>query len=201
MEYPKLNYDASLIAPRINKMMVLIGPMNTGKTHILNFVCSKLVEEKKWTRIYSVSKTESNKLEGPYKLMDIRKGKTIWDRGLVLAKDGKTIFVLTPGDILFKTAKKDWYAFGYSMSDVFIQPHKELEGIDKFDLVVCACRSLNRRQSVKAEINKSYGDKIVRRFSTMRVKGVTERMNYWESKADKIIEKMEEALFVPSCVE
>ncbi len=194
MKYPKLPYDASLIAPHIDKMMVLIGPMNTGKTHILNFVCSKLVEEKKWTKIYSISKTESNKLEGPYKLADIRKGKTIWDRGLVLTKDGKNIFVLTPGDKLYKTAQDDWYAFDYSMSDVLMQSHKELEGIDKIDLVVCACRSLNRRQSVKAEINKSYGNKIVRRFSTMRVKGVADRLNYWESKADKIIEKMEEVL-------
>ena len=194
MKYPKLKYDASLIAPRIDKMMVLIGPMNTGKTHILNFVCSKLVEEKKWTRLYSVSKTENNRQEGAYKLAEIRKGKTIWDRGLVLTKEGKTIFVLTPGDILHKSANEDWYAFDYAMSDVFMQPHKELEGIDKIDLVVCACRSLNRRQSVKAEINKSYGHKIVRRFSTMRVKGVAEQLNYWENKSDKIIEKIEEVL-------
>lgn len=194
MKYPKLKYDASLIAPRIDKMMVLIGPMNTGKTHILNFVCSKLVEEKKWTRLYSVSKTENNRQEGAYKLAEIRKGKTIWDRGLVLTKEGKTIFVLTPGDILHKSANENWYAFDYAMSDVFMQPHKELEGIDKFDLVVCACRSLNRRKSVKSEINRNYGDKIVRRFSTMRVKGVAERLNYWENKSDKIIEKIEEVL-------
>lgn len=181
-----LHYDAAQIAARFDKMIVLEGTVNSGKTRTLSFVCAKLIEAG-WRRIYSITD------HGEYSLNSVRDAnKKISDRGLVFERGGKYIFVLTAGDKLYPRYPSEWYAFTYAMSDIFLRSHDELKDI-KIDLVICPCRSLNRTNSVKWEIDRNYSEKIVGRFHTQRT-----AKNRWiqdrERLADEIVEKIEEEL-------
>lgn len=181
-----VNYNVSQIVARFDKMIVLEGTVNSGKTRTLNFLCAKLVSAG-WTEIYSINNKNA------YNLQKVQNASKLSDLGLVFEKEGKYIFVLTAGDILCARTTSEWYAFTYAMSDVFMQPHKELAEIKKIDLVVCACRSMNRRNSVKWEIDRNYSEKIVDRFYTQ-----WSAKNMWiqdrERLADEIMDKINEVI-------
>ena len=182
-----LHYDAAQVAARFDKMIVLEGVIESGKTRTLSFVCAKLVEAG-WRRIFSITG------EGEYSLDSVRDvNNKIFDRGLVFEKEGKHIFVLTAGDKLWARNASEWYAFTYAMSNIFLRSHNELKDI-KIDLVICPCRSRICENSVKWEILQHYSNQVIKWFYTEKLPSESNWVHEREILADEIMAKMNEII-------
>lgn len=181
-----LHYDAAQIAARFDKMIVLEGVIESGKTRTLNFLCAKLVSAG-WTEIYSINNKNA------YNLQKVQNASKLSDLGLVFEKEGKHIFVLTAGDKLWARDAREWYAFTYAMSDIFLRSHNELKDI-KINMVICPCHSMNRKNSVKKEIIQHYSSLVIKWFETEKLPAESNWVHEKEILADKIMAKINEVI-------